>query len=101
MINWYENQSDKLNDTLVEFEELHFKVKNYIYGKSYTYFNPDKKLSGKFHEGKLLFHIHSNISVYIFIHDPNYFFGTYHPMIFPGFIKKFEVKNYNKFEILI
>ena len=97
MINWYESHRDKLNDTLVEFDEgfdLHVKVKNYVFGRSYTYFNPDKKLSGQFSGGgKLLFKIHPNISLYIFIHDPNYFLGTYHPMIFPGLIKRFEVKN--------
>ena len=87
----------KFNDIFVESNEnleLNFTVNNYIYGKSYTYFNPDKRMNGKWGEGnsQLAFHLQPDIPIYLFIHDPNFFLCTDHPSIFPGYFKKFKVR---------
>jgi len=97
-INWYNSRMMKFNDIFVESNEnleLNFTVNNYIYGKSYTYFNPDKRINGKWGEGnsQLSFHLQPDIPIYLFIHDPNFFLGTDHPSIFPGYFKKIEVKS--------
>ena len=98
MINWYNNHMMKFSDIFFESKEnleVNFTVHNYIYGKSYTYFNPDKRINGKWGEGnaQITFNLQPHKPIYLFIHDPNFFLGTDHPSIFPGYFKKFEVKD--------
>ena len=87
----------KFSDIFVESKENHelnFTVHNYMYGKSYTYFNPDRKINGEWGGGnaQITFHLQPDIPIYFFIHDPKFFLCTDHPSIFPGYIKKLEVR---------
>ena len=54
-------------------------------------YNPDQKLIGENAKRKMFFEIHPNMSIYLFIHDPKFFISTDHPLVFPGYFKKFEV----------
>ena len=72
--------------------ESNVKVKNYPYGKFYTYYNPLQKINI---ENPLIFFIHPNISFDIFIQDTKYNLLSTQPSIVHGFYDKYEV-SYNR-----
>ena len=69
--------------------ESNVKVKNYPFGKFYTYYNPLQKINI---ENPLIFFIHPNISFDIFIQDTKYNLLSTQPSIVQGFYDKYQVK---------
>ena len=65
----------------------------YSAGKVFTYFNPQHNASG---EDETHFILLPNVSYFIMIHDPQYFLMTLRPQIYPGVIKRYEVKKVDK-----
>ena len=64
------------------------KVKNYLFGKKYTYYNALQKINSS---TEFTFDIHPNVSFYLFIQDPKYELLSTRPSIVKGFYDKYQV----------
>ena len=62
-------------------------------GQIQTFINPNplEAISGK--DGEV-FLLNPNTSYQIWVHDPNYFILSGRPLIFPGIMKKYQVKSF-------
>ena len=92
--NCYTENTFDLNETLINIIEFvpSITANNYDYGKVYTYFNPQHRISGN---NETHFILYPNESYYIMVHDPKYFLMTLRPQIYPGIVRKYEVGRVN------
>ena len=88
--DWYHKNTYKLKDTIKRTKDFepNVTVKNYLYGKMYTYYNPLQKINSG---TTFTFDIHPNISFYIFIQDTKHNLLTNHPSLIQGYFNKYEV----------
>ena len=89
----YVENTFPLNETIVNSNiddfETKIQVYNYNAGKVYTYFNPEHNVTG---DDETHFILLSNVSYYMMVHDSQYFLMTLRPQIYPGVVKRYEVK---------